>query len=541
MGGKNKNRDGDRQQGGGQQGGGQKGGGQNNQNLMPEQEFKDKEAKMKKNIEDLEKDPDLANDDIKRKSLNSYKEKLKNFQKNYYDKKKQQEQKGGKPGEGARMYRDASGRYFWLNPDESAKYYKQRNGCKGEMHFKPDPEQTSVFGGSGVVMGTGYCIAADQVPNSDMAIPVPEGLRPKEYGQVQQYQKQGFDRLTQNYPVVDSVGNQLPGTITQIRDTSYLGCGLGSPGASPDILRRGTGACPADLADPGTADMLLRLGYQIVKVYNMRDNHAQMRQYIKVCTPSGSRAIILVDDSALLPSSTSDIGLRLTSPGRETPFSRERMNGAYSCASTTDGVALENSSCLSFMTRGADLKPNRTDTMKIIDRGSIEATVNDEPFALPIIRLCNIVNNPIGANKVIDDTIKIIMCRAFKESAAELGEVNSHMSTIIGACGSADSNFVEAATNILTSLEDMTSIFYLHSRGDGTSQTDLRRQAQLVHEMKDRYALFRKLLQLMTEMKQHRRCFIELSNQVLQIDNALRKDYSNLACVYSTSGGEALR
>ena len=83
-----------------------------------------------------------------------------------------------------------------------------RNGCKGEMHFKPDPEQTSVFGGSGVVMGTGYCIAADQVPNSDMAIPVPEGLRPKEYGQVQQYQKQGFDRLTQNYPVVDSAGNQ---------------------------------------------------------------------------------------------------------------------------------------------------------------------------------------------------------------------------------------------------------------------------------------------------------------------------------------------
>ena len=254
-----------------------------------------------------------------------------------------------------------------------------------------------------------------------------------------------------------------------------------------------------------------------------------MGKFVKVTSPSGYAALVDVNIDGVMAIAKSDMTTVEIESSQALDIPLEIKTGALNCTGNgVCGVAFECDNGLCTVSRGQDMQPRETHFVKVSEVADEAAVIGGSPFAIPIVKLSEILENPMDVDAKISNASRRIYEASFLKCREDLSDLNTSIERLSAEFLALRNNLSAASNNVqvtVNELQDYNNIFVSSSI---TDEVEIAKHEKVVAELKARNDLYRRLLNLCQVVYRHHDDVNSLTQKFADINNVVRKDFGNL-------------
>lgn len=352
-----------------------------------------------------------------------------------------------------------------------------------------------------------------------------------------------------------NASNSLSGMFTPI---------IGSPGGTPTILRtvpnvtmpiggpssnvlssssiNSFSTASERLANDDIRTMLLNSNYRPINTILTKSSNGQSTgRFIKSVTPSGALVIIDTNVVGTIPVSNNDMETVEISTDQALNIPLESKTGALRCATGVCGVAFECSNGICTMIRDEEnLMPKETQFVKVSQIGDEAAVIGSDPYAIPIVKLSEILENPMEVDRKVNMATNRILTASFNQCHNGINDISNELNRLNEEYAKLDNNLRASSSNVSSTIEELRGYNEKFYAINSTKPEEINKHKTVIRELETRYELYRELLRLCKLVGSNRSTILALNRNFIDINNIIRRDFGHLEGVILSPGGQPL-
>lgn len=276
--------------------------------------------------------------------------------------------------------------------------------------------------------------------------------------------------------------------------------------------------------------MLLRHSYiPEDRIFTKDANGQIMGRFIKVQSPSGSSALVDINVPGVMAVAKNDMTTIEIESGKALDIPLDVKTGTLSCAGNgVCGVAFECSNGICTISRGADMQPKETNFVKVSEVSEEAAVIGSTPFAIPIVKLSEILENPIDVDKKINSSTSRIYQASFMKCQEDVKSLQGSIGKLNSEYNALTNNLQAASNNITVTINELRAYNNRFYQLNPDSKTEIDKHNKVVEELKARNELYEGLFRICKIVSSNIDAVDALTKNFSDINNVIRKDYRDL-------------
>ena len=201
--------------------------------------------------------------------------------------------------------------------------------------------------------------------------------------------------------------------------------------------------------------LLADRGYMPFRTTMVKGNNGNVPKYVKAINDRGNTVYVKIDMDGNVMTQPGDLTTIESKEATSVPLSVKI--GAYNCAGLdVCAVALECDDGICMLMKDDDTNMKEVMLTKVEKRSEEGIVEGDSPIAYPVVRLSEILENPVMTSKIIDDATVKMRNAAVQNYLRKVDELEgSNKKNIVGSRNEANQSvemFVKKIDNIMITL-----------------------------------------------------------------------------------------
>lgn len=274
--------------------------------------------------------------------------------------------------------------------------------------------------------------------------------------------------------------------------------------------------------------MLADKGFMPFNVINTQDQNGlnKMAKYIKVIDSRGNTSYVIIDMDGNVMTQASDLTTIETTNASNTPI---MANTDVLDCTTMDvcAVAMECEDGVCMLMRDNDANKKEVMLTKVEKRADEAMVESDSPIGYPVVRLSEIMQNPILVSKIIDSNTKKIRDAAIKDYISRLDKTIEARNNAIKNTNKflhvLDEGFVKLIKDIKL-LEKKRTQYDIMPPKNNKEKEEYRK---INYNIRNRNDLLVNLFKISKNIDRYTEVFNELSQDAETLTNFINENYSS--------------
>ena len=284
-------------------------------------------------------------------------------------------------------------------------------------------------------------------------------------------------------------------------------------------------ATPSGLVeDQDILKLMVSKGFQPFNVVMVQTPQGNMAKYIKAISSNGNTLYVVIDREGNVMTQPGDLTTVETNNATSIPLSAKI--DAYNCAGLdVCAVALECGDGVCMLMRDDDAKMKEIMLTKVEKRSDEALVESDSPIGYPVVRLSEILQNPVLVTKIIDTNTRKIrtatmnnyierLGNTIKSSNDAINNVNMYVQTL-------DSALVKITGELKQFEKERNQYDILPSKNSAEKQ----KFNKLTYSIRNHNDLLFNLFKISKNIDRYTQIFNEISNDSSELTNFITESY----------------
>jgi len=279
--------------------------------------------------------------------------------------------------------------------------------------------------------------------------------------------------------------------------------------------------------DQDILKLLVNKGFQPMNSIMVQTTEGNMAKYIKTLDTKGNTAYVVIDKEGNVMKKPGDLTTIESNKAISIPLSAKI--DAYNCAGLDIcAVALECNDGVCMLMRDDDAKMKEIMLTKVKNKTNGAIVESDSPIGYPVVRLSEILQNPVLVSQIIDSNTR-------KIRAATTSNYVKRLETMVEARDKSMNNvnvFVkvmdEAFVNVLTELKTLEKKRKQFDVMPPKNSAEKKQLNQTVYKIRNRSDMLYNIFKLSKNIDRYTQIFNEISEDARSLTKFINETYSNL-------------
>lgn len=279
--------------------------------------------------------------------------------------------------------------------------------------------------------------------------------------------------------------------------------------------------------DQDILKLLVNKGFQPMNSIMVQTTEGNMAKYIKTLDSKGNRAYVVIDKEGNVMKKPGDLTTIESNKATSIPLSAKI--DAYNCAGLDIcAVALECNDGVCMLMRDDDAKMKEIMLTKVKNKTNGAIVESDSPIGYPVVRLSEILQNPVLVSQIIDSNTR-------KIRAATTSNYVKRLETMVEGRDKSINNvnvFVkamdEAFVNVLTELKALEKKRKQFDVMPPKNPPEKKELNQTVYKIRNRSDMLYNIFKISKNIDRYTQIFNEISEDARSLNIFINETYSNL-------------